>query len=117
SFMGSLANAVKKANKELLRTGLHYAALTRSQAALAASGQGTTPLDAEQHDAEMHWRIARKNVYIAFSNFASAFYRMMDDPIKRQNNVPELNHLMIQFHVLGSQISAAIPILASLNTV
>ncbi|WP_353150390.1 FUSC family membrane protein [Pollutimonas bauzanensis] len=117
NFMGSLANAVKKANKELLSTGLHYAALTRAQAALAASAQDTTALDAEQHEAEMHWRIARKNVYIAFSNFASAFYRMMDEPIKQQNNVPELNNLMIQYHVLASQISAAIPILASLPSV
>lgn len=117
NFMGSLANAVKKANKELLSTGLHYAALTRAQAALASSTQDTTALDAEQHEAEMHWRIARKNVYIAFSNFASAFYRMMDEPIKQQNNVPELNNLMIQYHVLASQISAAIPILASLPSV
>jgi uncharacterized membrane protein YccC len=117
NFMGSLANAVKKANKELLSTGLHYAALTRAQAALAASAHDTTDLDAEQHEAEMHWRIARKNVYIAFSNFASAFYRMMDEPIKQQNNVPELNNLMIQYHVLASQISAAIPILASLPSV
>lgn len=118
NFMGSLANAVKKANKELLKTGLHYAALTRAQtAARAASSSDTTALDAEQHEAEMHWRVASKNVYIAFSNFASAFYRMMDEPIKRQNNVPELNNLMIQYHVLASQISAAIPILASLPAV
>ncbi|HUG57092.1 MAG TPA: FUSC family membrane protein [Candidimonas sp.] len=118
NFMASLANAVKKANKELLNTGLHYAALTRAQAAArTVPGTDTRTLDAEQHEAEMHWRIARKNVYIAFGNFASAFYRMMDEPIKRQNNVPELNNLMIQYHVLASQISAAIPILATLPSV
>lgn len=118
NYMGSLANAVKKANRELLSTGLHYAALTRAQtAARATQAAETSTLDAEQHEAEMRWRVARKNVYIAFSNFTSAFYRMMEEPIKRQNNVPELNNLMIQYHVMASQISAAVPILASLQTV
>jgi hypothetical protein len=42
---------------------------------------------------------------------------MMDEPIKQQKHVPELNNLMIQNHVLASQISAAIPILASLRVV
>ncbi len=121
SFMASLANAVKKANSELLKTGLDYAALTRAQTAAAQAaatpGADTDALDGEQHEAEVRWRLARKNVYIAFANFASAFYRMMDEPIKRQNNVPELNNLMIQYHVMASQISSAIPILASLPAV
>src|SRR3546814_1147550 len=54
---------------------------------------------------------------IAFGNFASAFYRMMDEPVKRQNNVPELNNLLIQNHVLASQITSAMPILAGLDRV
>ncbi len=117
-FMGSLANAVQKANREYLKAGLHYASLTRAQAAASVSGSTAgNALDADQHEAEMRWRLARKNVYIAFANFAGAFYRMMEEPVKRQNNVPELNNLMIQFHVLALQISAAIPILASLATV
>ena len=116
--MGSLANAVQKANREYLKAGLHYASLTRAQAAASVSGSTAgNALDADQHEAEMRWRLARKNVYIAFANFAGAFYRMMEEPVKRQNNVPELNNLMIQFHVLALQISAAVPILASLATV
>ncbi|RTZ42390.1 FUSC family protein [Candidimonas sp. SYP-B2681] len=118
NFMASLANAAKKANLELLKTGLRYAGLTRAKtAARALSLPEAEALDAEQHEAEVRWRLARKNVYIAFGNFASAFYRMMDEPIKQQKHVPELNHLMIQNHVLASQISAAIPILASLPVV
>ncbi|NYT62127.1 FUSC family protein [Alcaligenaceae bacterium] len=118
NYMGSLASAVKKANRELLNTGLHYAALTRELAGARDAGAShNATLDADQHEAEMRWRLARKNVYVAFSNYTSAFYRMMDEPIKRQKNVPELNNLMIQYHVLASQISAAIPILASLQTV
>ena len=65
-------------------------------------------------DADLAWRLARKNVHIAFSNFAEAFYRMMSEPKSHQVNVPELNNLLIQNHVLASQITATIPILAAL---
>lgn len=152
NFMGSLARAARKSNQVFLKAGLHFAELTRAQAAAhaaksaqtelgvrtadghAAAGPATgladadadadaaTPasiedLDAKQHEAEVRWRVARKNMHIAFGNFAAAFYRMMDEPIKRQNNVPELNNLLIQNHVLASQITSAIPILASLDHV
>lgn len=110
NFMASLARAAKKANQEFLKTGLRYAKISREAAA-----SETNPT--ELHDADMQWRVARNQAYIAFSNFASAFYRMMDEPIRRQRNVPELNHLLIQNHVLASQISAAIPILATLPDV
>ena len=53
-------------------------------------------------------------MHIAFSNFAEAFYRMMSEPKSHQVNVPELNNLLIQNHVLASQITAAIPTLAAL---
>jgi len=56
-------------------------------------------------------------VHIAFGNYAAAFYRMADEPARRQNNVPELNHLLIQNHVLASQVSAAVPLLAALDDV
>lgn len=123
SFMGSLAAALKRANQEYLNTGLRYASLTRAQQAARAGApsdvddSGDPTLDAEQHEAELRWRLARKNMHIAFSNYAAAFYRMMDEPAKRQNHVPQLNNLLIQNHILASQITAAIPVLASLNTV
>lgn len=118
SFMGSLARAAKKANQELLNTGLEYARLSRLEAAATADTQAdASALAEQQHEAEVRWRVARKNVYIAFSNFASAFYRMMDEPVRRQTDVPAFNNLLIQYHVLASQTSAAVPILASLPTV
>ncbi|HEY9279466.1 MAG TPA: FUSC family membrane protein, partial [Eoetvoesiella sp.] len=118
SFMPSLANAAKNANQKYFNTGLQYAALSRAQLnASEASPDQQVKLDAQVREADMAWRLARKNAHIAFGNFASAFYRMMDEPIRRQNNVPELNNLLIQNHVLGSQISAAVPILAALRTV
>src|SRR5690606_22151623 len=99
-YMGSLARAAKKANQEFFHTGLRYAELSRAQAAARAadaSGKasevdGVTPpdvqkLDADQHEAEVRWRVARKNMHIAFRNYASAFYLMMDERIKRQANV------------------------------
>ena len=124
-YMTSLARAVKKANLEFFNTGLRYAELTRIQTAAhtqntasgtdpSAAATDTAILSAEQHEAEVAWRIARKNMHIAFGNFASAFYRMMDEPIRRQSNVPELNNLLIQNHVLASQITSAVPILAEL---
>ncbi|HWL29336.1 MAG TPA: FUSC family protein, partial [Burkholderiaceae bacterium] len=131
-YMPSLARALLKANTEYLRTGLAYAALTRARTAQKQAASAEDPsvstkdgrasdrhsdVDAEQHEAELRWRLARKNVYIAFGNFASAFNRMMDEPIRRQNSVPELNNVLIQNHVLASQISAAIPVLASLPSV
>lgn len=130
SFMNSLANATRRANKELLRTGLRYANLTRQKTqlltALQAGGppdkhwpddQAIARLDAEQHDAELNWRVARKNMHIAFSNFAAAFYRMMDEPARHQRNVPALNNLLIQNHALASQTTSAIPLLAALPRV
>ncbi|MGB6104243.1 MAG: FUSC family membrane protein [Pusillimonas sp.] len=130
-YMGSLARAAKKANHEFFNAGLRYAELTRAKtaahaapAAAEASPADHAPattdlkaLDAEQHEAEVRWRVARKNMHIAFSNFASAFYRMINEPVKRQANVPELNNLLIQNHVLASQITSAMPVLADLPSV
>ena len=74
-------------------------------------------LRAERDEAFLAWRLARKSVHIAFANFAQAFYRMMNEPVAHQRQVPQLNSLLLQNHVLASQISAAIPILATLDEV
>lgn len=122
SFMASLANALRRANREMYRTGLRYAELSRRRNALHTQAESADThtlqaIDAEQHEAEMNWRVARKNMHIAFSNFASAFYRMMDEPAKHQRNVSTLNNLLIQNHVMASQLMSAIPVLATLNQV
>ena len=117
-FMESLAKAARNASQRFLASGLHYAALSRRLAqARNMPAAEREKLTAEQHEAELAWRLARKSSYISFGNYASAFYRMMAEPVSRQKHVPELNHLLIQFHVLSSQISAAIPLLASLPEV
>lgn len=116
NYMGSLANALRAANHRYYRAGLHYSGLVRALRGNAPA-QDRDAQDAEQLEADMAWRLARKNVYIAFSNYAAAFYRMAAEPARRQKNVPELNNLLIQNHVLTSQISAAVPLLAALASV
>lgn len=113
NFMASLAQALRTANHRYYKAGLHYATLVRAM----RNGQQHDTQEAEQLEADMAWRLARKNVYIAFGNYAAAFYRMAAEPARRQQNVPELNNLLNQNHVLTSQISASVPVLAALPAV
>ncbi|GAB1578012.1 FUSC family protein [Bordetella petrii] len=110
-YMKSLARAAVNANREYLRTGLRYAEAVRAQSLEAQASADTLSVA----DADIGWRLARKNVHIAFSNFAEAFYRMMSEPRSHQANVPEFNNLLIQNHIMASQITAAIPLLAGLK--
>ncbi len=106
-FMPSLARAAVMANKSYLQSGLHYLE-TRSVA-------GRDPHNPVVGEADLNWRLARKNVHIAFSNFASAFYRMMLEPTSRQKHVAEFNNLLIQSHMLASQIAAVMTTLLSMQ--
>jgi uncharacterized membrane protein YccC len=120
-FMPSLARAAINANREYLRAGLRYADVMRDKQArrpAADVAQGPvpeSPATAAEIDADLNWRLARRNVHVAFSNFAEAFYRMMSEPRSRQEFVPELNNLLIQNHVLASQTTAAVPTLSTLR--
>lgn len=67
---------------------------------------------------DVAWRLARRDVYTAFGNFAEAFYRMMREPESRRLNVPQLNDLLVQNHMLAAQISTLstlLPVLGSLQ--
>ncbi|MBV6273896.1 FUSC family protein [Alcaligenaceae bacterium CGII-47] len=110
NIMASLARALLAANHAFLRVGLEYVECVRAQSAAGTDAHTS-------REAEMRWRLTRKNMHIAFGNYASAFYRMMDEPVRRQSKVPELNNLLLQHHALASQTAAAIPILASLASV
>jgi len=123
--MGSLAKAARTANQRFYRNGLQYAALSRrlltaenqTDSTVSTKTADTTALTQQVHEADVNWRLARKNAYIAIGNLTSAFYRMMAEPTRYQRNVPQVNHLLIQNHLLASQISAAIPLLAQLPAV
>ncbi|WP_250538035.1 MULTISPECIES: FUSC family membrane protein [unclassified Caballeronia] len=85
-------------------------AATASKGASAAATVAATALDRD-----FRYRLARKNVHIAFANLAQAFQRMMLEPKAQQRYVAELNDLLVQSHVLASQITAVAPLLQSLN--
>ena len=72
----------------------------------AASTQQSPALDRDYR-----YRLARKNVHVAFANLGQAFQRMMLEPKSAQKFVPELNDLLVQSHVLASQITATAPLL------
>lgn len=108
--LDALARALQTANLEFLRTGLEYVSAERSARASGIASPSGTPTEAQ-----VNWNVARKNVHLAFSNYTAAFYRMMDEPVRRQRHVPELNRLLIQHHTLASQIAAVIPHLARMD--
>lgn len=105
-FMPSLARAAIMANRAYLQAGLYYL-----EAQKISSPSEQVPALAQ---ADLNWRLARKNVHVAFSNYASAFYRMMLEPESRQKNVAEFNNLLIQNHMLASQIAAVMTTLMSM---
>jgi uncharacterized membrane protein YccC len=97
-FMPALARAAINANREYLQAGLRYVEVLQANK--------KDPQHPDIHRAEVAWRLTRKNVYVALGNFAEAFYRMMLEPRARQWHVIEFNNLMIQVHMLASQINA-----------
>ena len=116
NYMGSLAAALRRANARFLGSGLNFASLSRGLRTLKQQNtEDTEKINGAERalrDAELQWRVNRKNMHIAFSNFTGAFYRMMDEPIRRQQHVRELNALMTQHHTLASHVSAVVPLLA-----
>ena len=114
-YMGPLARRAHAANREYLASGLRYVQARQAQSRSTGQPPGPdTPPDPAVQEADFQWRLARKNVHVAFGNLAEAFYRMMREPRSRQRHVPELNHLLIQSHILASQIAATVPLLAAL---
>src|SRR5471032_1313963 len=103
------SNRPVAASKKKTVTGESAAATAISGASAAAA------IAAEALDSDFRYRLARKNVHIAFANLGQAFQRMMLEPKAHQKFVPELNDLLIRSHVLASQITAAGPLLQSVG--
>lgn len=89
----SLADAAIRANETYLRAGLEQLNKRENENKSASANA---------------WPLARRNMMVAFSNFAEAFYRMMGEPPSRQQHVAEYNNLLIQNHVLASEVATAI---------
>jgi uncharacterized membrane protein YccC len=112
-----LAEAASTANREYLQAGMRYVEAMQRQVGEPATANAPVDESASSaFEADISWRLARKNVHIAFSNFAESFYRMMGEPRSHQMNVPEINNLLIQNHVLASQTTATVPLLAALKS-
>jgi uncharacterized membrane protein YccC len=75
--------------------------------------QGLGPEAKPSASQDLDYRLARSNVHTAYANFASGFYRMMQEPRSKQVAVAELNNLLIQTHVFASQVTATTPLLAA----
>jgi uncharacterized membrane protein YccC len=105
----SKSSASASASKKKAVSGESAAATAISGASAAAA------VAAEALDSDFRYRLARKNVHIAFANLGQAFQRMMLEPKAQQKFVPELNDLLIRSHVLASQITAAGPLLQSVG--
>jgi uncharacterized membrane protein YccC len=80
-------------------------------AAVAPAATSAASAAAVALERDYRYRLARKNVHVAFANLGQAFQRMMLEPKTAQKFVPELNDLLVRSHVLASQITAAAPLL------
>ncbi|PVX73565.1 FUSC family protein [Paraburkholderia unamae] len=89
--------------------GAAGATSTKSAAQATQSASAAAPSLAR----DFRYRLARKNVHVAFANLGQAFQRMMLEPKAAQKFVPELNDLLVRSHVLASQITATAPLLRS----
>ena len=107
-FMPALSRNVIAANQQYLSRSLALVALKQG------AEQGTTTASLAQADLE--WRLARKSLHVALSNFAQAFYRMMAEPKSHQHGVSFYNGLMIQCHMLASQTTSLMTILTALGS-
>ncbi|WP_321887379.1 FUSC family protein [Paraburkholderia bannensis] len=98
--------------------GAKVSAPANAQMNAAAGASGSTPSPSAGSAVpslarDFRYRLARKNVHVAFANLGQAFQRMMLEPKSAQKFVPELNDLLVRSHVLASQITASAPLLRS----
>jgi uncharacterized membrane protein YccC len=91
----------------------HPAATGAGSTAPAGAARSQSVAAASAVESDYRYRLARKNVHVAFANLGQAFQRMMLEPKSAQKFVAELNDLLVRSHVLASQITAAAPLLRS----
>ena len=118
-LMGKLVTEMLAATRQYLESAWWWGNATRAPAGLGgATPSGAAPASAPDaaggDDRDLRYRLARKNVHIAFANLAQAFRRMMLEPKAQQRFVPELNDLLVQSHALAAHITAAAPLLRSM---
>lgn len=105
------ASATATANAGSAEMSAHPADATVATVAAPPAGTSTASAATLALERDYRYRLARKNVHVAFANLGQAFQRMMLEPKAAQKFVPELNDLLVRSHVLASQITAAAPLL------
>ncbi len=108
---GEAIAAAGTATKPATGVGASAGAIGNPTAKPASSASVAAAAAATALDRDYRYRLARKNVHVAFANLGQAFQRMMLEPKSAQKFVPELNDLLVRSHVLASQITAAAPLL------
>ncbi|MFL9947642.1 FUSC family membrane protein [Paraburkholderia agricolaris] len=109
--MGATAAANANTNANANPGSGGAAAVSSASTKPAGGASAAAVAAATALDRDYRYRLARKNVHVAFANLGQAFQRMMLEPKSAQKFVPELNDLLIRSHVLASQITAAAPLL------
>ncbi|KAG0188994.1 hypothetical protein DFQ28_004027 [Apophysomyces sp. BC1034] len=119
-YAGKFRAAPDKANPAAAGIG---AAVDKSKAKEAsaltssATAQPTAAASAAASaiDSDIRYRLARKNVHIAFANVGQALQRMLLEPKSAQRYVVELNDLLVRVHALTAQITASAPLMMTLS--
>jgi uncharacterized membrane protein YccC len=60
----------------------------------------------DDYNSQVSQRLARKELYIASSNLASAFQRMMNEPKRKRQNVNEVNKFILLNNLFSSKVAA-----------
>ncbi|HDR9151585.1 TPA: FUSC family protein [Burkholderia vietnamiensis] len=118
-LMGKLVTDMLSSTRKYFEAAWRAGRGASAPAVPVADGAAAVPVVAAAIEApstaldDYRYRLARKDVHIAFANLGQAFQRMMIEPKAHQRFVAELNDLLVQAHVLGAQITAAAPLIRS----
>ncbi len=107
--LAGLARKLLEFNRSFLNQGIELVKLSR-QARLQPE------LEEQEAEAQLGWRVEQQQLHYAYSNFAAAFYRMMNEPVRHQRNVLQFNHFLIDSNSLALQTAALIPQLRTIDT-
>ncbi|CAN7421407.1 FUSC family protein [Trinickia sp. LjRoot230] len=111
--IGKLVTEMLSTSRQYLDTAWWWGSNPAAAAANAGPAVATAPEAGTAADRDFRYRLARKDVHVAFANLGQAFRRMMIEPKSQQKFVPELNDLLVQSHVLAAQIAVAAPLMRS----
>jgi uncharacterized membrane protein (TIGR01666 family) len=59
-----------------------------------------------EYDTQVAQRVSRKELYVASSNLASAFERMLNEPKRKRQNVNEVNKFILLNNLFSSNVAA-----------